>query len=829
MSVSYSYVLGVDFKSALQIDISAFEITIQSSSISSAVVDYLIQLGTTIFIYFNTNLSAGDLLTLNNLVASYTYISSTAGQPIDTSSTQILSNKLLSTLCYWVDNIDNTKKIGLSLSGMSTATQLTLTTSLTASRIYTIPDTGAASSFIMTHSTGTQIISTGNLTYANSSGTFALTGSSKITIANAAMSISALTGSIQSAGGAHFKNLHIAGATNSFSGVAGSLVGLLSAIDATTITVNTNSDMAFTSIQQQTLAAASIQTTANVYSLYVAGAPIAGINETITNSYALGIVSGKVLIGGTLQMTSGATNGFYLKCDVSGNASWSPISFTGSLTLTGTGSTMPTLATIYSSPASTIFSLANNYYFNYFNTPISTGSTTGTASTIFIAGAPVNATTAYALNVASGNCYIGSSTTSSSITSGALTVIGGIGCSNLYTSDINITGNFPCILNIDCNNSQTLPAQILFTNSAGTGDFMITGNGGDISWQGGGGRCLQMAAWHEICLVGGRCTGAILPFANGSNSTYNTIIFNTNNSIGLSIIGMSGQTVDLQQWQNSTGTVLSKVLSDGSLVISTTTASTSSITGALQCAGGAYFGNDVLLGSFSPLNLTSQGNTTINMSTLYSAPSSTAFSAANNYYFNYFDQPITTGATTASAYTIYVKNAPANATNPFSLYVNSGKTYLGGNLQLPIGSSLNSILKSDASGNASWTNKINENFTSTSTAIFNTTSITPINITSMILTPNVAGTYLILFTTQCVCSTNTINITLRLAFNGVAIAATNTIMTTRIINETFSVNLSAIQTFNGTTDNITAQLGSSNSLVTVSANTRFITAIRIST
>ena len=811
-----------------QIDISAFEIIIQSSSILSATVDYLIQLGTTISIFFNNTLSSGDLIILNNLVASYTYISSTTGQPIDTSSTQTLSNKLLTTLCFWADNTDNTKKIGLSLSGMSTATQLTLTTSLTTSRIYTIPDTGTTSSFIMTHSTGTQIISTGNLTYANNSGTFALTGSSKITIANTAMSISALTGSIQSAGGAHFKNLHIAGATHSFSGITASLVGLLSAIDTTTITVNTNSDMAFTSIQQQTLAATSIQTTANVYSLYLAGAPIAGTNETITNSYALGIVSGKVLIGGTLQITSGAINGYYLKCDASGNTSWSPISFTGSLTLTGAGSTIPTLSTIYSSPASTAFSAANNYYFNYFNIPISTGSTTGTASTVFIANAPANATTAYALNIASGNCYIGSSTTSSSITSGALTVIGGIGCSNLYTGNINITNNFPSILTIDCNNSQKSPAQILFTNSAEIGDFIITGNGGDISWQGGGGRCLQMAAWHEICLIGGRCTGTVLPFADGSNSIYNTIIYNTNDSIGLSIIGMSGQTADLQQWKNSLGTVMSKVLSDGSLVISTTTASTSSITGALQCAGGAYFGNDVLLGSFSPLNLTGQGNTTINMSTLYSAPSSTAFSAANNYYFNYFAKPITTGTTTASAYTIYVADAPEFATNPFSLYVNSGKTYLGGILQLPIGSSLNSILKSDASGNASWTNKINENFTATSTTVFNTTSTTPINITSMILTPNVAGTYLILFTTQCVCSTNTINLTLRLAFNGVAIAATNTIMTTRIINETFSVNLSTIQTFNGTTNNITAQLGSSNSLVTVSANTRFITAIRLS-
>ncbi|NIT59559.1 MAG: hypothetical protein GWN00_26070, partial [Aliifodinibius sp.] len=46
------------------------------------------------------------------------------------------------------------------------------------------------------------------------------------------------------------------------------------------------------------------------------------------------------------------------------------------------------------------------------------------------------------------------------------------------------------ILQVDAQSSQTNIAQILFTNSAGTGDFRIGSSGGDVVWQGGGGRNL---------------------------------------------------------------------------------------------------------------------------------------------------------------------------------------------------------------------------------------------------------------------------------------------------------------------------------------------------
>jgi len=76
------------------------------------------------------------------------------------------------------------------------------------------------------------------------------------------------------------------------------------------------------------------------------------------------------------------------------------------------GSTLGATSTLYIAPVSTALSESNNYYFTYLAAPSCSGSTTGTASTLYIAGAPSTTgvgnsiTTAYALNVADGNCYI---------------------------------------------------------------------------------------------------------------------------------------------------------------------------------------------------------------------------------------------------------------------------------------------------------------------------------------------------------------------------------------------------------------------------------------
>ena len=159
----------------------------------------------------------------------------------------------------------------------------------------------------------------------------------------------------------------------------------------------------------------------------------------------------------------------------------------------------------------------------------------------------------------------------------------GIGISNpVYKLDVagnvNIsTASASSTLTINAQGSTTNPAKILFTNTAGNGDFQIGGEGGDIVWQGGGGRTLQMGAWHGIDLIGGRNTLTALAYLAGTNAVYNTRILNTNNSIGLIVQGVSGQTGNLQEWRNTSGTVLSSVTSTGKLNTAASTAATSGL------------------------------------------------------------------------------------------------------------------------------------------------------------------------------------------------------------------------------------------------------------
>ena len=199
-------------------------------------------------------------------------------------------------------------------------------------------------------------------------------------------------------------------------------------------------------------------------------------------------------------------------------------------------------------------------------------------------------------NSTKGSVIIDESTISSSSLSGCLRLSGGIGISNatdaisitnggtfttagglsvakkvfigdtLNTGSITITNSVKNTLTINCQNSSVNPGEIIFSNTAGTGDFSIRGDGGDVVWQGGGGRPMQFGAFHEVRIFGGRTVTTPLPQLSGSQSTFNTVIQNSNNSIGLRIQGVSGQTANLTQWTSSTGTVYSYIDNLGNFI-----------------------------------------------------------------------------------------------------------------------------------------------------------------------------------------------------------------------------------------------------------------------
>ena len=143
--------------------------------------------------------------------------------------------------------------------------------------------------------------------------------------------------------------------------------------------------------------------------------------------------------------------------------------------------------------------------------------------------------------------------------------------SNLFVSN-NITSGSVLISNstknsliIDCKNSTTNNGEILFKNSSGTGDYRISGDGGDAQWICGGTRSLQMGSSNQLQLRGGRGVTSNISQLSGTGTINNTMIINESNSIGLTIQGSSGQTADLQQWTNNTGGTLATINSSGDI------------------------------------------------------------------------------------------------------------------------------------------------------------------------------------------------------------------------------------------------------------------------
>jgi hypothetical protein len=154
---------------------------------------------------------------------------------------------------------------------------------------------------------------------------------------------------------------------------------------------------------------------------------------------------------------------------------------------------------------------------------------------------------------------------------------GNVGVGNASpVNKLDIAGNVgissssaPSVLNIDAHNSTTNIAKIAFINTSSTGDFQISGDGGDIFWQGGGGRNLQMGAYHGMDFSGGRVTTAAMPFTAGTSNSYNSKFLNTTDAIGVIVQANSTQTKDLQEWNNSSGTVLNVVDHSGNVGIGT--------------------------------------------------------------------------------------------------------------------------------------------------------------------------------------------------------------------------------------------------------------------
>jgi hypothetical protein len=99
-------------------------------------------------------------------------------------------------------------------------------------------------------------------------------------------------------------------------------------------------------------------------------------------------------------------------------------------------------------------------------------------------------------------------------------------------------------------------SELVFSNTAGSGDLRIAGDGGDLFWQGGGGRNLQMGAYWGIILSGDRQTATFPAFSNGVANTNVLALAQRDASVPLAVQGNSAtQTANLMEWRSSAATL----------------------------------------------------------------------------------------------------------------------------------------------------------------------------------------------------------------------------------------------------------------------------------
>jgi hypothetical protein len=151
--------------------------------------------------------------------------------------------------------------------------------------------------------------------------------------------------------------------------------------------------------------------------LSISGSPI---TTSGTLAITLSGTALPILNGGTGSTTATGSGNVVLQTSptlitpVLGAATGTSLSLTSNLTVNGVTtingpgtSGAPTGTSLYVNPIGTVLSGANSYFYSFFAIPQTTGSTTGSGSTVYIEGAPTNTTDPYSLFIASGFSYFG--------------------------------------------------------------------------------------------------------------------------------------------------------------------------------------------------------------------------------------------------------------------------------------------------------------------------------------------------------------------------------------------------------------------------------------
>ncbi len=225
-------------------------------------------------------------------------------------------------------------------------------------------------------------------------------------------------------------------------------------------------------------------------------------------------------------------------------------------------------------------------------------------------------------------------------------------------------------------------SQLLFTNTAGTGDFRIGGDGGDIFWQGGGGRDLQMGSYWSTILTGDRQTSTYPGFISNTSGTGVIVLGQRDASVPLGVQANSAsQSANLTEWRNSSGTALSAVDKNGNFGIGNSSPSEKvDVTGNIKFSGALMPNNSA---GTSGYVLTSNGAGSAPTWTASSANSwaiggNTISSVQNIGTTSNYDFPFITNNTERMRITnigdVGIGTSTFNATYPEQLLVDASST-----------------------------------------------------------------------------------------------------------------------------------------------------------
>ena len=538
-----------------------------------------------------------------------------------------------------------------NITSVGTLTSLTLSgnitgaTNINASGVVSITNTTTSSST----TTGALVVSGGvgisEALYAGGSIRFT-SGTSSSATNNGALVVSGGVG----IGGALNTGLNIsAGLLGAFSSYGNNTNGIQFRTGATTYTTastGTLSTTVFSSFARPTFAGNTAGTiTTEASTVYIDNAPLAGTNMTITNAYALWINAGRTILKDNSTSTNTTTGALVV---TGGLGIGGAVNIGGVLSVTGniTG----TLATASQPNITTLGGVTS---IGASNTTTITGILQTTAQTNITSVGTLTGLTS------SGVVSITNTTASSSTSTGALIVSGGVGISGALNvgNTLSVSGNINTPLSI-ASATKTIGGVYsvdgLIWNTINDRLFGMRISATDtlaLCWAGGG-------LYSDRILFSNNLT----PVGGGSGTQFNTKVYinnttsSTNTTSGALVIiggiGIGGATNiggALSVTGNIIGTLatanqanitsvgtLTGLTSSGVVSITNTTVSTNTTTGALVISGGIGIGGATNIGGTLSVsgNITgtlatnSQPNIT-SVGTLTSLTSSGAISITN--------------------------------------------------------------------------------------------------------------------------------------------------------------------------------------------------------